>query len=68
MGTKEKFLKGFLEHLQQSTLFTDEEASEIIAFEFTNNVNIPGRYQTKDGEWHEGMALDVYIKEREKCL
>lgn len=62
MGMEEEFLK----RLQQSPFFTGEEASEIIAFEFTNNISIPGRYQTRDGEWHKGIPLDVYIKEMEK--
>ena len=30
--------------------------SEVVALDFSEDIEKPSRYQTSDGEWHEGMT------------
>ena len=37
---------------------------DVIALDFSFNIDEPSKYQTKDGEWHTGMIPDSEIYER----
>lgn len=37
-------------------------ADEVITLEFSGDIDKPGRYQTADGEWHEGLCPNFFAK------
>ena len=46
-----------MSNLQMIHILTEKDTGlgdDIQAIEFSSDINKPGRYQTKDGEWHEG--------------
>ena len=34
----------------------DQKEEDIVALDFSEDIDRPSRYQTSDGEWHEGMT------------